>query len=661
MDEMGVKFDNIDNILQQGDRIVPIIRKWGHPWRLLSQEQNLAYNHLTDVELRRLHRRFGHPSVQRLYRVLSQAGNDVEIAAIEHLTKYCHHCQLHGRAPNRFKFTLRDDYHFNYEIAVDVMYLEGNKPVLHVVDTATTFQAARFLKDVSAKHTWEALRLCWIDVYQGPPDWITTDAGRNFHAQEFRQSARSMGISIKEVPVEAHNSIGKVERYHAALRRAYEIIRAESPSTPPEAALQSALKAINDTAGPEGIVPTLLVFGAYPRMTEESPPSPDITARAEAIRKATKEVQKLHAQRQIADGLAMRNGPITTSTLDLPLQSLVRVWRESNGWQGPYRLIAVDGERCTLELPHGPVNFRSTAVKPYHRDGDTPEEPHQQSDHIGGSEQQPPEEPFAEEPTGEKVSKETTALSPGPTRRTRGRSRKHPIARKVDNPVNQDDEPIEDTIVVAHVTSKEEADMQLAIELRKKGTITTPGQPFELSTKQEIESLIDRGVFEFVPFDENQHQDIRIFKSRIVNKVKGKTTQPYEKSRLVIQGYADDGKDAILTQSPTIQRASQRLILALAPSLMTTGYILWLRDITQAYVQSTKTSHRNSDSWLSSATRQLLLITPTTATNSPYTAISSILALRRAKGLPGVCWHRRYTAWLLALTWPTRSQQPSRW
>ncbi|TKW54263.1 hypothetical protein CTA1_8408 [Colletotrichum tanaceti] len=244
---------------------------------------------------------------------------------------------------------------------------------------------------------------------------------------------------------------------------------------------------------------------------------------------------------------------------------------------GPYCLIAVDSKRCTLKLPHSPVNFQLTAVKPYHRNGDTPEEPHQQSDHIGSLEQQPPEEPFAEEPTGEKVSKETTALSLSLTRRTCGRSRKHPIACEVDNPVNQDDEPIENTIVVAHVTSKEEADMQLAINLRKKGTITTLGQPFELSTKQEIESLIDCSVFEFVPFDENQHQDIRIFKSRIVN----------EKSLLVIQGYANDGKDAILTQSPTIQQASQRLILALTPSLITTGYILWLRDITQAYVQST--------------------------------------------------------------------------
>jgi hypothetical protein len=36
-----------------------------------------------------------------------------------------------------------------------------------------------------------------------------------------------MSIDIKEVLVEAHNSIGLVERYHALLRHAYEILREE--------------------------------------------------------------------------------------------------------------------------------------------------------------------------------------------------------------------------------------------------------------------------------------------------------------------------------------------------------------------------------------------------------------------------------------------------
>src|SRR5690348_1952920 len=108
--------------------------------------------------------------------------------------------------------------------------------------------------------------------------------------------------------------------------------------------LQMAVKAVNDLAGPDGLVPTLLVYGAYPRLTEMDPPSPSITKRAEAIRAATKEVRRIHAKRQVKDALAMRNGPNTLATLNLPLQSEVRVWREKNGWKGPYKLLAIQGE-----------------------------------------------------------------------------------------------------------------------------------------------------------------------------------------------------------------------------------------------------------------------------------------------------------------------------
>jgi hypothetical protein len=63
MDRLGIRFDNLRNHLQQGNLTVPVVRKWGHPWLQLSMEKTLAYNYLTEVELRRLHRRFGHPSV----------------------------------------------------------------------------------------------------------------------------------------------------------------------------------------------------------------------------------------------------------------------------------------------------------------------------------------------------------------------------------------------------------------------------------------------------------------------------------------------------------------------------------------------------------------------------------------------------------------------
>jgi hypothetical protein len=44
-----------------------------------------------------------------------------------------------------------------------------------------------------------------------------------------------------------------------------------------------AVKAVNDSAGPDGLVPTLLVFGAYPRMTDDSPPSPSLIKNGMAV------------------------------------------------------------------------------------------------------------------------------------------------------------------------------------------------------------------------------------------------------------------------------------------------------------------------------------------------------------------------------------------
>ena len=80
-----------------------------------------------------------------------------------------------------------------------------------------------------------------------------------------------------------------------------------------------AVKAVNNSAGPDGIMPTLLIFGVYPKMIKDSGPSPSITQRAEAIRKATKEIRRLHAERQVKDALAMRNGPTTKTILNLSI------------------------------------------------------------------------------------------------------------------------------------------------------------------------------------------------------------------------------------------------------------------------------------------------------------------------------------------------------
>lgn len=173
------------------------------------------------------------------------------------------------------------DICFNHSIYVDILYIDET-PVIHVVDEATRFQAARFLPSMASSSVWEALRECWFDTYLGPPDIITHDARTNFTSTEFRQYTKSLIIFVKEVPVEAANSIGIVGRYHLPHRRAYQIIKAELDQGNRNKAgiLQMAVKAVNDTAGPNGIVPTLLVFGAFPRITNTGAPAANIVKRA---------------------------------------------------------------------------------------------------------------------------------------------------------------------------------------------------------------------------------------------------------------------------------------------------------------------------------------------------------------------------------------------
>jgi hypothetical protein len=98
------------------------------------------------------------------------------------------------------------------------------------------------------------------------------------------------------VPVEAHNSIDMVERYYGSIQHVYQIIVSKIPELDKDMALQMAFKAINNSASPDGLVSTLLVFEAYPRMVESDAPSSTVAQRAIAIKKAMAKIHKLQAE-----------------------------------------------------------------------------------------------------------------------------------------------------------------------------------------------------------------------------------------------------------------------------------------------------------------------------------------------------------------------------
>jgi hypothetical protein len=135
-----------------------VIRRYGHAfllWKIFTHsliaefiDENPCL--LIEIELRRLHRRFGHLSARRLYEILTRSDHDnVESRVIEHLNKYCHHCQMHEKSSERFSFSIRDsDPEFNFNILMNILYIEikpegENKSVLHLVNEAIRFQVDR--------------------------------------------------------------------------------------------------------------------------------------------------------------------------------------------------------------------------------------------------------------------------------------------------------------------------------------------------------------------------------------------------------------------------------------------------------------------------------------------------------------------------------------
>lgn len=567
-DRLKAYFNNLSDVIVQGDTTIPVVRKWGHAFFNTSRTEAGVF--LTEPQLRRLHRRFGHPRTDRLYKLLRNAGHDdVEEAILEKIQKFCHFCQLHDPSPRRFKFSIKDESHFNYEVVIDVVHL-GERNVLHVIDSDTSFQAATFLNSLSARDTWNALCKCWIYTYIGPPDHIVHDPGTNFASEEFRNNAKIMGITCEEMPIEAHWALGKVERSHGPLRRAFEILKAEiGYCTDDETLLQMAVKALNDTAGPNGIVPTLLVFGAYPRISQDSPPSPDIARRALAVQKAMKMLRTIRAEVEVNRAINTRNGPDLQSTLSLPIQSDVLIWRENKGWKGPYKVDSIEGHTITVGTTNGPIQIRATHVKPYYRTVEA----------IPQDELDTPQPIVREQPQPRKRGRPRKATVQAIQPRRRGRPRRAAVRPTFVTYMQW--------LPGIFLTQKEKDSYDLAVKLRQDNVITTPGRPFEESDALEIDALASEDVFQFIRYDARRHSGLRIFKTRMVREVKNRSTKPIEKSRLVVQGYGDSEKEAILTQAPTIQRMSQGLILALGPTLVQQFNCQGeLRDITQAYTQS---------------------------------------------------------------------------
>lgn len=117
----------------------------------------------------------------------------------------------------------------------------------------------------------------------------------------------------------------------------------------------------------------------------------------------------------------------------------------------------------------------------------------------------------------------------------------------------------------------------------------TGERTFKESRKRDIRGLMDSGTLEVVHRD-TVSPKFRVYGTRWVDCVKTINEKEVEKSRLGAQNYRDKGATAISTKSPTVSRMGQRVAVATAAT--SPSHTSYVRDISQAYLQSHTTLKR---------------------------------------------------------------------
>lgn len=143
----------------------------------------------------------------------------------------------------------------------------------------------------------------------------------------------------------------------------YERIRDGVPTLEKADALRLATKAVNDTAGPTGLVPTLLVFRILPRLPIFPKDLPVQRDRMKAMQLARTEMTQIIAKARVHAALS-KNVPSAADT-DIKIRDNVLVYREKpvGKWMGPYLVPDVRDKSVFVDVNGKVTQFSVDKVK----------------------------------------------------------------------------------------------------------------------------------------------------------------------------------------------------------------------------------------------------------------------------------------------------------
>lgn len=597
----------------------------------------------TDHELRQIHSRSGHPHWRRMANFLKRVSPgrcppDVR-KQLQRIVDACKACAIYGAPPRRVQVALpHDDGKFNEEVIVDVFSL-NQRPVLSVIDRDTRFLPCIILSQLNAAAIWDGILRAWSLRYLGHPKVIRTDEGSNFVAAEVQAWAGEAGVVLHAVGVERASSMGLGEQIHHPLRSSFLKLKSENPTVSDELLLEVAVKSHNDSSGLNGLVPTLLVFGAFPRLPVRTGAEdlPSNTARARMRQTAMAEFNKaIDEMRLVATEKCQ--APSASDSL-FPGDAVLVWYKKSKKWEGPYPLVSsvphgfyvksaknrsaqLHGRECVRPyaagvlidnlLPpastisaSGPSTFEQAPV-PTVNEPAPPRNPHYDSEEFLPSGWDVDDSAVRYDDFNH-VEDSSDCYYAGAVFSTAADER--PASTSPDSGIASETERLAHAISPASVENPE-ADQDMAVlvsrpwprsstelsDLRKEVMATEllpPKDPrrtqddFSTAIDAENAGLDKQHVFQRVRIPVDRRAGMNILRSRYVLAYKNSNTpEQYAKARLVVQAMRklDWDYQSLFSYAPTVAKASSRLLLTLAASL---DMPLATRDVSQAYVCTT--------------------------------------------------------------------------
>nr|AHF58602.1 polyprotein [Chondrus crispus] len=555
LDRFGLYVNNVQDMLVHDNSrwTIPLERKKGHLYYTWGEDEVL----FTVSELKRMHQGFYHPSAEKLFNLIRRA--DPRDATTEtrkilnNISQQCSNCQLHAPRPLRFTATIPEGIVFNRMAILDLMWIQ-NQPLLHVVDHDTHYSAARFLRGESTKDVWETFLHCWVTMYVGLPDILKADSGSVFTSKRWNEYAENAGVVVEISPVENSNALGAGERYHDPLRRIYLKVKHDHPGYTKELILSISNKAMNDTCGPEGLVPTILVFGAIPKIAAQPSGQPTQEQRMNLMQTARAEMEKITARLRMKTILKKRTPSSSHATVSEG--DPVLVWRKRGKhslWTGPFEVIAVHGKIITISEDNGRArDFNASCVKIYLED-----------DHDLHANRA-------------SISREESSLSEESSTGTESASEKD------DDWERDPDWDIEEDNIFYDFNSAGDQGVYLT-ETLPINDVRGREERFMSAKKKELEGLEKMGTWKRVA-SKDMPEGANLLGTRFALAIKNAgTPEEKPKARLVVQGHTDRDKFNVIHDSTALHQRSIRIIVSMAAS---EKFKIWSHDITQAYLQS---------------------------------------------------------------------------